>query len=268
MAVQDLEARIREKFERKMQQVARKMDDLQREEALEAEREVLVAELRELEAQIEALRSAEGDAAPGQRERLEARRERLLAKQERLELRAELLQDRRDRLMESLEELQTQLAESLAHVQQEVESRIPGGSHVTPRPPQPSPPPMSASATRRLQEERRKVLEMLQQGTITADDAAQLLDALRDQEEGDRRTRRRPRWVRIRVTDTRSERVRVNLTLPVGLVRAGLRAGGSFAGVHGLDTTGLEEMLDRGEIGHLLDVQDDEDGERVEIFVE
>ena len=78
----------------------------------------------------------------------------------------------------------------------------------------------------------------------------------------------RSRWVRIRVTDVNEDKVRVNLTLPVGLVRAGLRAGGSIAGVEGLDTAGLEDMLNRGEIGHLLDLQDEEDGERIEIFVE
>jgi chromosome segregation ATPase len=265
MSTQDLEARIREKFERKMQHVARKMGDLQANDELQAAQVTLSEELDEVEAQLEALRSHEGEDVPGKRERLEARRERLLAKQERLELRNELLQDRRDRLMESLEELKVQLTEAVAQVHERAQPRAPQDPAARRLYPEPQSPP---SPSRKMQEERRKVLEMVQQGKISADDAAQLLDALRDQEEGDRRTRRRPRWVRIRVTDTLSERVRVNLTLPVGLVRAGLRAGGSIAGVHGLDTAGLEEMLERGEIGHLIDVQDEDGGERVEIFVE
>jgi hypothetical protein len=119
-----------------------------------------------------------------------------------------------------------------------------------------------------MQEERRKILELVQDGKITADEAARLLDALHEQEERTRAKGRKPRWVRIRVTDTDSDRVRVNLTLPIGLVRAGLRAGGSIAGMEGLDTAGLEDMLNRGEIGHILDATDADDGERVEIFVE
>ena len=109
---------------------------------------------------------------------------------------------------------------------------------------------------------------MVQAGKITADEAARLLEALRDQMGDVQKRRRKPRWVRIRVTDTDAERVRVNLTLPVGVVRAGLRAGGSIAGMEGLDTSKLEDMLNRGEIGHILDMQDIEDGERVEIFIE
>lgn len=62
--------------------------------------------------------------------------------------------------------------------------------------------------------------------------------------------------------------VRVNLTLPLGLVRAGLRAGGSMAAMERLDIAGLEDMLDRGELGHLLDIRGSGRGERVEIFVE
>ncbi len=268
MSMDDLETRIREKFARKMQNVAHRLGELEGDESLDAAQAGVAEELKAVDAELDALLAADQEPAPGQRERLEARRERLLAKQERLELRVELLNERRDRLAESLDDLKLQLEESLGGLQEQgLQSGSSGGgsrrSYV-----QPQPSSASAANARKLQEERRKILEMVQQGTITASEAARLLDALRDQEEGDRRQRRRPRWVRIRVTDTSSDRVRVNLTLPVGLVRAGLRAGGSIAGVAGLDTAGLEEMLDRGESGHLLDTQDSADGERIEIFVE
>ncbi len=265
MATQSREDRIREKIERKMADVSRKMADLQENHDLQEALGALTAEMNQVEAELNRLANLGGEGEPGLRERLEARRERLMARQERLELKLDLRKDMYDRLRESMDEMQESLQESLARMQEEVKDRV---AHTYNWRQQPAPPPPpSAAAERRMQEERRKILEMVQQGTINAEDAAQLLDALRDQEDNARR-RRRPRWVRIRVTDVNADKVRVNLTLPVGLVRAGLRAGGSIAGVEGLDTAGLEEMLDRGEIGHLLDVQDAAGGERVEIFVE
>lgn len=261
MVTHEHEDRIREKFESKMHRISRKLNDLNADEELRGALDEVHAELDAVDAELSALAHAETET-PGLHERLAAKRERLLAKQERLRMKVELQQDMRARLEESLSEMETQLEESLRAMRIQVERATQSAdtqSRYT---------PPSGAASRQLQDERRKILEMVQQGTISAADAAQLLDALRDQEENARRPRRRPRWVRIRVTDTHDNKVRVNLTLPVGLVRAGLRAGGSIAGVEGLNTAELEEMLDRGEIGHILDLQDDNDGERVEIFVE
>jgi chromosome segregation ATPase len=258
------EEKVREKFDAKMQKIARKLEELHTDDDLQSSLDAVDAELDAIDHELDALDDDEG-GIPGLRERLEAKRERLLAKQERLSMKADMRHEIRDRLTESLNDLQSQLQDTLEMVRTQAHERADRDAgwrqrHASPQSP--------AAASRQLHDERRKILEMVQQGTIGADDAAQLLDALRDQEENARRPRRRPRWVRIRVTDTNADKVRVNLTLPVGLVRAGLRAGGSIAGVEGLDTAGLEEMLDRGEIGHILDVHDGNDGERVEIFVE
>ena len=264
MAAYDREERIREKFESKMQKIAQKLEELDVDEDLAVSLDAVDGELDAIDEELDALaREAE---VPGVRERLEAKRERLLARQERLRMKVDLRQETRDRLKDSLADVQTQLQDTLEMLRAQRRERVDQDESWRRR--HASPPPPPAAASRQLQDERRKILEMDQQGTISAEDAAQLMDALRDQEETARRPRRRPRWVRIRVTDAKTEVVRVNLTLPVGLVRAGLRAGGSIAGVAGLDTAGLEEMLDRGEVGHLLDVQDGQDGERVEIFVE
>ncbi len=258
------EEKIREKFESKIQKITRKLEELQADDDLQLSLDAVDSELDTIDQELDALDNAENEA-PGLRERIEAKRERLLAKQERLRMKADLRQEMRDRLTESLGDVQLQLQETLEMVSAQRRQRP---HHEDSWHPHRPPTPPTGTASRQLREERRKILEMVQQGTIGADDAAQLLDALRDQEETTRRPHRRPRWVRIRVTDTNADKVRVNLTLPVGLVRAGLRAGGSIAGVAGLDTAGLEEMLDRGEVGHILDVQDGDDGERVEIYVE
>lgn len=262
MPAQDLGARTRAKIEQKMQDVARRLEELMNHEDLQADRDEVTRELQQVEAELDALVGAGEGISVGVRERLEARRERLLAKLERVELKAELLKDRRDRLTESLEEMRLRLAESLGDVGPRVSSAGRAADGGVASDVQASP-----GSSRRMVDERRKILEMVEKGTISAQQAGQLLDALRDQEDTERKAKRKPRWVRIRVTDPQ-DMVRVNLTLPVGLVRAGLRAGGSIAGVDGLDTAGLEDMLDRGELGHLLDIRDSERGERVEIFVE
>ncbi len=263
MVSDNLSERIREKIEQKMDKVSRKLERLRDDEAIYDALGEIEDELETIESRLEDLLGQDDVLPPGLLDRLDAQRERLLAKQERLTMKLELRQEMRDRLEASLEEMHERMEESLREVQASIREqgwtqRMPPGY------PQAKSP--AGSASPKMQEERRKILGMVEKGNITAEEASQLLEAVRDREE--HRRRRKPRWVRIRVTDTDEDRVRVNLTLPVGLVRAGLRAGGRIAGVEGLDTAGLEDMLNRGEIGQILDVRDDKDGERVEIFVE
>lgn len=117
-------------------------------------------------------------------------------------------------------------------------------------------------------EERLKILEMLQNGDITPEQASKLLDALSTREK--QAQGQKPRWMRIRVTDTDTGQSRVNVRLPVGLVRAGLKMGAQFSpGIDDLDLDKetLEEVLLGGK-GHIVDVMDEDDGEHVEIFLD
>ncbi len=252
MAKRDLDEKISEKLEQKMEQLRRKLEELPADEDIRQQLKGVSDELAKVEAELQALSTSAERELPGVRARLEAQRERLLAQAERLELRRELAAEKRERLQEAIEELRGSFARYT----------------FTPPAPVSPPTPVPPQDLRKMQEERRKILNLVQEGKITADEAARLLDALRDQMENAQQRRRKPRWVRIRVTDLEGKRVRVNLTLPVGLVRAGLRAGGSIAGMEGLNTGELEEMLNRGEVGHILDMQDTVGGERVEIFIE
>ena len=131
-------------------------------------------------------------------------------------------------------------------------------------------------------EERLKILQMLQDGTINADQAAQLLETLG--QTGRKSAQGMPpmppmpprpagagggRYFRVRVTDTDSGRTRVNVRLPFGLVGAGLKMGMKFAPeIEGMDVEMLQEFLESGELGQIVDVFDDEDGEHVEVFIE
>ncbi len=130
-------------------------------------------------------------------------------------------------------------------------------------------------------EERLQVLKMVQEGKISAEEAAQLLEEMDGAQVGsstpadassamDARTQgRKPRWLRVRVTDTDSGRPRVNVRLPLSMVNLGLKMGTRFAPeIEGLQTEQLMAMIESGEIGQIVDVQDDKDGEHVEVFLE
>ncbi|MHB1384668.1 MAG: SHOCT-like domain-containing protein [Bellilinea sp.] len=132
-------------------------------------------------------------------------------------------------------------------------------------------------------EERLKILNMLQEGKISAAEAARLLEALEAATSSKLGTRppaapNAPygpgpigggRWMRVRVTDTNSGKTRVNVRLPLNLVGSGIRLGMKFAPeIDGLDTNDLMEWINSGELGQIVDVFDDEDGEHVEVFIE
>lgn len=126
-------------------------------------------------------------------------------------------------------------------------------------------------------EERLRVLKMLQEGKITASQAAQLLEALEEipspnsiKTPATAAVPSRPgKWFRVRVTDTDSGKTRVNVRLPLNMVSAGVKMGMRFSPeVEGLDVNELMAFINSGEVGQIVDVLDDEDGEHVEVFIE
>ncbi len=127
-----------------------------------------------------------------------------------------------------------------------------------------------------LTEERMQILRLLEQGTITAGDAAKLLAAL---EAGEKKSRTNDtakraggataRWLRVRVTDQTTGKRKVNISLPVGLVNVAVKMGARFAPeIEGLDMEEIIGVIQSGEQGKVIDIEDDADNERVEIFVE
>jgi len=122
-------------------------------------------------------------------------------------------------------------------------------------------------------EERMKILKLIEEGKISADEGSKLLAALSD-------TRRSStprtsgatggaRTLRVRVTDTRTGRSKASVQIPLALVDAGMKIGAHFAPeVEGVDMANVMEALRMGVTGKIIDVVDDEDGEHVEIFVE
>ncbi len=122
-------------------------------------------------------------------------------------------------------------------------------------------------------EERMKILKMVEEGKISAEDGAKLLAALAES----RKAATQPqtgggseaRWFRVRITDLRTGRPKINVNVPAGLVNVGIRMGARFA--PNLEAEQLQAMIDAlksGAVGKIVDATDDEAGEHVEIFVE
>jgi hypothetical protein len=119
-----------------------------------------------------------------------------------------------------------------------------------------------------------KILKMVEEGKISAEDGAKLLAALSES----RRTPAPPatpgaggeaRWFRVRVTDLATGKTKVNVNIPMGLVNVGIKMGARFApGLEGEQMEAIAEALRSGAMGKIIEATDEEDGERVEIFVE
>jgi hypothetical protein len=120
-------------------------------------------------------------------------------------------------------------------------------------------------------EERMRILRMIDEGKITAEEGAKLLTALSETPKVKPRKSLRDaaggaRWLRIRVTDMVTGKSKATVNLPIGLVDAGLNIASQYA--PGIEFDELVEAINQGASGKIIDVIDDEDGEHVEIYIE
>jgi hypothetical protein len=122
-------------------------------------------------------------------------------------------------------------------------------------------------------EERMKILKMIEEGKLSAEEGTRLLSALSS---GSRLVSSAgglaasgAKWLRVRVTETATGRSKATVQIPIALIDAGMKIGAHFAPeIDGVDMTQLMDALRSGVTGKIIDVTDEEDGEHVEIFVE
>ncbi len=125
-------------------------------------------------------------------------------------------------------------------------------------------------------EEKYKVLKMVEQGTIKAEEAGKLLDVLEKSSIGDGPSNeagdvsfRSGKWLKIKVTDINSGKTRVNIRLPISLISSGIKLGMKFVPeAEGIDAVKIMDAIRDGGVGKIVDAVEDDDHERVEIWVE
>ncbi len=122
-------------------------------------------------------------------------------------------------------------------------------------------------------EERMKILNMINEDKITAEEGSKLLSALTRRSEKPKKVSKSGlsnRWLRVRVTDMSTGKAKVNVNVPMKLVDAGLNIAAQFTpemkSGQMMDT--VKEALAENIRGKIVDVIDEEDQEHVEIFIE
>ena len=142
-----------------------------------------------------------------------------------------------------------------------------------------------------MDQETVRILEMVQKGQITPEEAAGLLDTLTPPSESEPTRSQRGRRFRILVTDKRTGRDRVNVSIPMALVEMAAKMGltlhmksGARSGVQmganrssdrssdmaGLDVQRIMEAVKSGAEGKIVeaDIDDEKGSQHVVVFVE
>lgn len=120
-------------------------------------------------------------------------------------------------------------------------------------------------------EERNRILDMVAAGQVSVEEAGQLFDALQEEPPAFPPQPLPNRTVRVWITDMAAHNRQVNMTvtLPVNVLRITLQALASV--IPPLRDKRVEQVIrsvESGMTGRVMDLQDLEDGKRVEIFIE
>lgn len=122
-------------------------------------------------------------------------------------------------------------------------------------------------------EETMRVLNMVAEGKISAEEGAKLLAALEPAATQGAQPASidptAPRWFHVRVTDLETGKSKVNVNLPTSLVEVGVRMGARFApDLEGVSFGDIVEQIKSGAQGKIVEIQDLDHGECIEIYVE
>jgi hypothetical protein len=121
------------------------------------------------------------------------------------------------------------------------------------------------------EQERMKILKMLEEGKIKADEAARLLEAVGEGGEAAASTPKgRGKTLHVRVFRGGSERPSVNVNIPLSLAKWALKFvpvdAKARMGDKEIELDELSTLLDEG-VGEIITVHDEDKDERVEISI-
>ena len=123
-----------------------------------------------------------------------------------------------------------------------------------------------------MSDERLRILQMVEEGKISATDAAKLLEALENQPPGNEAPTAtgQPRWLRVYISESSGKKVHVNI--PARLLNMALRIATRTGALRQEESAevlqALREALNTGQRGRIVEIVDAEDGDRVEIYLE
>jgi DUF4097 and DUF4098 domain-containing protein YvlB len=128
-----------------------------------------------------------------------------------------------------------------------------------------------------MDQEKLKILKMLEEKKITAEEAAKLLDALdgakgKQEETASSRTGSMGRQLKLKVSDIDTGRVKVNLCIPVGIahILKSLVPAQELSRLEqqGIDINSILQAVSADTTGKIFDVEDQEHHNHVEISID
>jgi len=118
--------------------------------------------------------------------------------------------------------------------------------------------------------ERMQVLRMVEDGQVSIEDAIGLMSSPEKPSPLPKPTNG-GRWLRVRVTDLETGKRKVSVNVPLKLMKWGMKIGARFTPeLEGMDMD-MDDLLadlDQYVEGPLVEVEDDSEGQRVEVFIE
>ncbi len=76
-----------------------------------------------------------------------------------------------------------------------------------------------------------------------------------------------PAWLRVQVSNLETGKSKININIPLRMLKFGLGVANRFAPDVGINWQELQAMLDEGASGLLVDVRDDENQEHVQVYL-
>lgn len=121
--------------------------------------------------------------------------------------------------------------------------------------------------------EKIKILKMVEEGKITAEEGIKLLEAVETKKEEIKSIEKTysAKWLRVKVYDP-EDNVKVNVNIPLALVETGIKIGMAYdknlnEHLDGVDFKEIVNAVKNGAEGKIVDVES-EKGEKVEVYVE
>jgi hypothetical protein len=129
-----------------------------------------------------------------------------------------------------------------------------------------------------MNDEKIRILKMVEEGKLSASEAAKLIEALEPSKDGGSASAlakspgKKARFFKIRVFEGDMNKPKVNVTLPLGLMKAVTKVLPKSAKVqledNNIDLDALLKAVDENADTKIVEVEDDEEKTRVEIFIE